>query len=290
MNTPITRPKYYQVLVAALLLVFSGISCSFSSPMSTPTTVIQTVPVTQVVTQLVTQEVTQEVTLVVEVPETITPSDTPLYTYTPSLTPTITGTPTDTPTPGPPQVTILENSACLYGPGSVYLYKYGVLAASQMEVVGRNLDGTWLYVEAVQGWNPCWVEATLIKFTTGDIQNVPLFYSVLPHTNEYQPPVAKAHRKGSDVTVSWPAVRMSLDDYRGYLIEAWVCQGGTQVFIPTLYAPALAKNYGILSVDITDEPGCTSPSSVRIYSAAKRGYSAWTNIPWPVAYAATPTP
>ena len=74
---------------------------------------------------------------------------------------------------------------------------------------------------------------------------------------------------------------MSLDDYRGYLIEAWICRDGAQIFDPIGYIPPLSSNTGTLSFKVTDEPGCILPSSARIYSAVKQGYSGWNIIPWP---------
>jgi hypothetical protein len=76
---------------------------------------------------------------------------------------------------------------------------------------------------------------------------------------------------------------MSLDDYRGYLIEAWLCQAGEQVFNPISYVPPLASNVGSLSITVLDDPGCDLPSSARIYSAQKQGYSVGSYIPWPAA-------
>lgn len=158
-----------------------------------------------------------------------------------------------------------------------------------MEVIGRDMDGSWVYIQYVHGWNPCWIQTSAVKFSTGDINTVPIVYSRLPYSNQYQAPDAKAQRDGIEVTISWKSVWKSLDDYRGYLIEAWLCQGGAQVFIPTGYFPSLSNNTGILSIKLTDEPGCVLPSSARIYSAEKHGYSEGYNIPWP-DYALTPTP
>jgi hypothetical protein len=92
------------------------------------------------------------------------------------------------------------------------------------------------------------------------------------------------------VTIYWNAVWMASDDYRGYLIEAWVCQGGTQVFLPIGYAPKYAENTGLLGVTVTDEPGCIAPSSARIYTAEKHGYSNWRKIDWPQPPQMTITP
>ena len=74
---------------------------------------------------------------------------------------------------------------------------------------------------------------------------------------------------------------MSLDDYRGYLIEAWLCRGGMQVFDPISYFPPLAVNSGTLSVKVIDESGCPVPSSAQIYSAQRQGYSFSALVPWP---------
>ena len=250
MITPSNRLQFYRVITAFMLLIFVGSSCTFSP--STP--VIRTVQVTQVVTQLVTLDVTQEETRIVEVPITVTPSVTPLYTFTPSLTPTITNTPTITPTQEPPVVTVLEHSDCFYGPGSGYLYKYSVMAASPW----RWLVATWMahgYTYRAWAAGSVWIQTALVKFNAADSENIPIVYSTLPYANEYSSPDATAQQNGDEVTISWKAVWISFDDYRGYLIEAWVCQGGTQVLVRSLsYVPLVANNTGILSVKVTDQP------------------------------------
>ncbi|HTX90321.1 MAG TPA: hypothetical protein VMC09_03805 [Anaerolineales bacterium] len=274
-----------------LLLAFALSACDFSLPLPVQTPVIQTVQVTQVVTQLATQEVTREITRVVEVPVTVTPSLTPVFSPIPTLSPNINPFPSITPTPEPVVVTVTEHTTCLYGPGSVYLYKTEFAASTTLEVIGRNLDGSWLYVQNMTGWkNPCWLDAIMVRINTGDLATVPVTYSMLLYSNQYQPPVANATRAGSVVTVFWTAVSMAKDDYRGYLVEAWVCQGGTQVFVPIGYVPAYDQNKGVMGINVTDEPGCLAPSSARIYSVEKHGYSQWRKIDWPQAEAATPTP
>lgn len=282
MNTINSPLRYHSAFIVALMFIFIVSACTSLRPIQANRPTARPVQVTQVVTRLVTQDITQEVTRVIEVPVTVTPSATPLFTSTPSLTPTITDTPTITPMPEPPVVSFLEYSDCLYGPASFYLYKTSLAAGSVMEVVGRNWDGTWLEVQKVHGWNPCWIEAARVKFNTSDMKIVPVVYSAPPLSNQFAPPQdATAHRNGSEVTVSWTAVWMSFDDYRGYLIEAWVCQDGAQVFLPVSYVPPLENNTGKLSVKITDEPGCDLPSHARIYSADKYGYSVWQIIFWP---------
>jgi hypothetical protein len=74
---------------------------------------------------------------------------------------------------------------------------------------------------------------------------------------------------------------MTEDDYRGYLIEAWVCQGSRQIFLPIKYETSYDQNNSMMEVKVTDEPGCDVPSSARIYSAEKHGYTAYRMVPWP---------
>lgn len=258
-----------------MLLVLTGVSCKPATVTPTPTPVIQTVEVTR--------EVTQEGTRIVEVPVTVTPTLTLIYTVTPSLTPTITLT------PEPPIVSVLVHAQCLYGPGSAYLYKYGLLETSRMEIIGRNLDGSWLYVQGIHGWNPCWVKAELVRVDTGSIAYVPITYAALPYSNLYLPPQSvSTNRVGNEVTIFWQPVWMTEDDYRGYLIETWVCQGGQQVFLPIGYVTSYDQNSAMIAVKVTDEPGCLVPSSARIYTAEKHGYTGYRMIPWP-AYEPSPT-
>jgi hypothetical protein len=268
-----TTLHHLRAFTITLLLIIVGSSCAFSQPGSSTTKPdLQTMPVTKLATVLVTQVVTREVTRIVEIPVTVTPAETPTYTFAPSLAsnPDLV-----------PEITILEHSDCMYGPGLAYLYKYSVFAGNPMQPIGRNLDGSWLYIQAVGGWNPCWIQTTLAKFTSGNINGLPIVYSRLPFSNQYNSPDASAHRDGSEVTITWKAEWMSLDDYRGYLIEAWLCQGGLQVFDPISYVPPLASNTGTFSIKVTDEPGCDFPSTAHIYSAQKQGYSNWSNISWP---------
>jgi hypothetical protein len=273
MNTRIIVKKIIRCLAVSMLTVFFGSACTVSVPPSTEKPVIQTVQVTELATVLVTKEVTR----VVEIPVTVTPSDTNSIGLTPS--PASPTSATFEPTP----VTILAQSDCMYGPGAVYLYKYTVFPDNPMEASGRNLDGSWLYVQAASGWNPCWIQAAAVKFKDGNAEALPVVVSTLPFSNQYNSPDASAHRDGSVVIITWKADWMSLDDYRGYLIEAWICQGGKQVFEPIGYVPSLASNTGTLSIKVTDESGCAIPSMVHMYSAQKQGYSNFSNVPWPQA-------
>jgi hypothetical protein len=273
--------NYIRALTCALILVFMGSSCSISLPGIVEKPANQNILVTQVSTVLVTREVNREVTRLVEVPVTVTPAITPSSTFTPPLNSTTSDSPAAS--SESLEVTILKLSDCMYGPGSVYLYKYSVFPDNPMEAIGRNWDGSWLYIQSIAGWNPCWIQADLVKLSSGNVNELPIVYSKLPYSNQYNSPDASAHRDGNEVTISWKADWMSLDDYRGYLIEARLCQAGEQVFDPISYVPPLARNVGSLSITVLDEPGCNLPSNARIYSAQKQGYSVGSYIPWPAA-------
>jgi hypothetical protein len=263
-STPYRR--FRQLFSVVILSAFIISACASALPGITGATVVAPAQMTQDVTRVVTQDVTQEVTLIVTIPVTVTPTSTPLFTFTPSYNPTIASG------SEPPVVTILGYSDCLYGPASFYLYKTSLQAASQMEVVGRSPDGAWIDVEQVHGWDPCWIPTEKANFNTGSVEAVPVAYPKLPVSYWYKPPAPTAHRDGSVVTITWKAVGMAEYDYRGYLILAWVCQGGAHIFLPVSIVPPYAENTGTLSAKITDEPGCSQPSSAHIYTAEKRGY------------------
>ena len=311
MPLSIPRPRIPYLFSAALLAVLLVSACG-AQP--TPVIQVETQLQTVQVTVEVTSEVTREVTRLVEVPVSITPSLTPDISLTPSLTPTLTHTPTitrtpsRTPTPEAPVVTILVHASCLYGPGSAYLWLYGLNATSWMEVIGRtpfnpNTDpkDIWLLVQAVHATepNPCWVKSELVRFNDGgDATTHPeipiVTYTNLPWSKLYrQPQGVGAIREGIKVTIYWAAVWMTEDDYRGYLVEAWVCHNGQLEFTPLKWFPPLKDNIGGMGIYVIDEPGCLEPSSARVAAAEKHGYTAFTVVrnwpPYEVVPSETPT-
>lgn len=264
----------------ACLLFLMGSACVLVTAAPTSTAMVWTVVVTSEVTHVVMSEVTQEV----EIPVTNTPVPTSTPTPTPYLSPTAIRVPSVTPMFIPPQVTILVDSGCYYGPSSAYLLKYGLFATNWMSVVGRNPDGTWLNVKSLHDplWNACWIRTDQVRFDTGNIKNVPVVWMIYPYSVLYDSPSwVVAKRVGNEVTISWQPVYMTEDDYRGYLIEAWVCQGGKQVFLPISYVTSFSQNNTMMSVQVTDESGCDVSSNARIYAVEKHGYTAYRVIPWP---------
>jgi hypothetical protein len=214
---------------------------------------------------------------------TSTPSGTPTPAYTPtaSLTPTITLTPTATPTYKPIAAIVLDQANCRYGPGAAYLYEYGLYPGVRVDIIGRNDLGDWAYVHPWTFFDRCWVRSDLLEIR-GELFEAPPYYSRLPFGELYQPPTnVRASRNGDQVTIAWDPVWMTEDDYRGYLIEAWLCQDGQLLFTPLRSDET--------QVFVTDEAGCSEASGARLYTAEKHGYTQWVLVRWP-AHDPTPTP
>ncbi len=167
-------------------------------------------------------------------------------------------------------------SNCRYGPGAPYLYKYALIAGSNLEIIGRNDLGTWILVRAIGGNNPCWVKASLMKIK-GDVMNVAPTTIPLPQSPYYGPVSGvSALREKEDVVISWKPVYLRPGDdseQYPYLVEAWVCSQGRLVFTPV-------GSYENI-VSIRDEAGCTQASHGRVYAVEKHGYTKWVEIPWP---------
>lgn len=205
-------------------------------------------------------------------------------TLTPSATATATDTPSATPTPVPTYVklrgeVVIEQAVCHYGPGKPYLYKYGVYLGNRLEVIRRVIGSNYVEIQAIGGDNPCWVRLDYLKLD-GDwlnLEPVAADQVVLPLSPYYGPPTGvKAERSGDEVKVSWYGINVSpgKDSLQTpYIVEAWVCQGGQQVFIP-------AGAY-MNAVTVQDEAGCAEPSRGRLLAAEKHGYTKPVEIDWP---------
>jgi hypothetical protein len=132
----------------------------------------------------------------------------------------------------------------------------------------------------VGGWNSCWIQVSQAQFQSGRVEGLPVAAPMLPRS-EYEfgsPLTITAHRDGNEVTISWKAVFMSADEVQGYLIDAYVCQGGQQIHLPVFVAKTYEENTGTISVKITDEAGCVEPSKAHIVSMGRRGFAEWEKI------------
>lgn len=269
------KGRWVHLLV--LIVVLTGAGCSmpeaFQSPTPSPTiTFTATSTKTPIPTETMTVTNTPTSTL------TPFPTPTPQPTWPPGFTPSLTASPTiDWPTG-----VVLQQANCRYGPGGAYLYESGLFEGYRVTIYGRNDLGTWVYVKPRSYVDLCWVRADLLDIS-GDILNVPPVYNRLPFSELYQPPSSvNAERRGDEVIISWSPVWMTEDDYRGYLLELWLCVDGQIVFTPMRSDETI--------VTVLDEPGCMIPSSGRLYTAEKHGYTQWRLIPWPQAPAPLATP
>ena len=162
---------------------------------------------------------------------------------------------------------------CRYGPGTAYLYTHGLYDGDTGEVHGRNYAGTWLWIKP---WNldrNCWAAVSVLDFD-GDIMGVNVVQTILPKSTLYGPPEeVLAVRDGDSVTIAWSPVWMTEDDYRGYLIEANVCQNG--------FMTPIAIHIDGVQVVVHDEEGCSGESKGLLYTVEKHGYTDPVDIPWP---------
>jgi hypothetical protein len=215
---------------------------------------------------------------------TDTPEPTPTATRT--LTPTATSTPTivlsptitATPTFAFPSVTVNKQAHCRYGPSVAYLHAADLYAGDTGTVRGRFIYSNWLYVKFDKLNYFCWVAPSVVD-VVGDISTVAYKELDLQSigSNMYGPPRnVTAVREESRVTITWDKVEMTLDDSRGYLLELFVCQDGN-----LLWWTDANPDQDSTSYTVRDEAGCSQPSSGKVYTVEKHGFSEPAIIPWP---------
>ncbi len=204
-----------------------------------------------------------------------TQSPTVSVPISPSQTATQFYTPTFSPTYAVLRGTVLEQSNCRYGPGAAYLYKYGLYAGNNLEIIGRNETGTWIVVQAIGGTNPCWIKASLMDIHGETLALAPASLP-LPQSPYYGPlSGVSSVRYGDSVIISWSPLYLKAGDdslQYPYLIEAWLCHNGELIFEPIGSWETI--------VTVTDESGCSDPSHARVYGVEKHGYTAWVSVPW----------
>jgi len=219
----------------------------------------------------------------------VTPTKTPFPTNTATTMPSPTLTKTQMPTASPtitPTYSILrgevnvEHVSCFYGPHKSYLYKYGLVGGSNLEIIGRNSDTNYIEIRAIGGTNPCWMNSEWMNIK-GDINSVkPIDPEdiVLPQSPYYGPLTGViAIRDGDSVIISWNILNISpgKDSLQfPYLVEFWVCRDGKIVFSP--------EGSWINSIVITDQTGCEEKSHAKVYGVEKHGYTLPVEVPWPL--------
>lgn len=262
---------FYALMIVALVIS----SCSSTAepelsladiePTASPTRTLAPAPVITPTGQVIVATETAVLTV----------TNTPIQT--PSSRPAITKTATLTPTYAILRGEVLERANCRYGPGWPHLYKYGLPAGSNLEVIGRIPDGSWILVQAIGGSNPCWLKATLMD-VDGDVMSVEPTLLALPPSPYYGALVGvSAARDGDQVTITWRDRQLRAGDETAspqYLVEAWVCAGGLLKYVVT------GTDWN--QVVFRDEQGCAEASYGQVYLVEKHGYSRPAEIPWPV--------
>jgi hypothetical protein len=241
-------------------------------------------------------------------PPSATRTDTPAPTFTATQTETVTPTPTETATATPsltpvPTFAVLQGElvnrvACRYGPGDIYLYRFGLIPGNRMEVRGRvdrgtgRLAQTWLWGLPEFFPDVCWVNARDVKLA-GDLASLEVVYPekvdlpIVPDRPWPPPQNVEATRLGDEVTISWDFFDVPLGERESansprYVLEVWLCQNGQVTFNPI-------PVYEGTKVSVIDQAGCAEPSHGRIVLAEKHGYVGPVEIKWPL-YPLTPTP
>jgi uncharacterized protein YraI len=221
-------------------------------------------------------------------PPTALPTDTPAPTLAPPTeTLTLTSVP---PTSTPTAIPVVESLgatvtadllSCRYGPGSEYLYLYGLKKGANIQLIGRTNGNNWVMVK---GKNLCWVNSKFIEIK-GDPQTLQVMYPdgyKLPVSPYYSATtVLSAVRdpnKSNNVTVKWMDIALTAGDEEDenmfiYIVEVWRCEGEKLIFDP------LASNYP--EVTFVDEAGCNVPSHGRVFFQEKHGFAGPAEIPWP---------
>jgi hypothetical protein len=168
---------------------------------------------------------------------------------------------------------VVQQANCRYGPGAAYLFEWGLYPGDRVRIYNRNYAGNWVYVDPLSYRDRCWVHVSLLEIQ-GDVMALTPYYSPLPYSTLYSAPRnVFASRSGNDVWIRWDAVWMTQDDYRGYLVEAWLCTDGELQFTPVHVDGTV--------VIVVDEPGCSEPSHGRVFAVEKHGYTDPVPIIWP---------
>jgi hypothetical protein len=207
---------------------------------------------------------------------TVTTTRQPTVTFTPTieLSPTITATPTF----AFPTVTVNKQAHCRYGPSVAYLHAADLYPGDVGSVRGRYIYSNWLYIKFDKLNYFCWVAPSVVE-VVGDISTVAYKELNLQSigSNQYGPPTGvTAVRNGNEVTISWNQVQMSKDKDRGYLLELFVCQDTIYYWWTDSYPDQYSTSY-----TIRDEAGCAQPSSGKLSTVEKHGFSEPAIIPWP---------
>ena len=258
--------KMYKII----LLIFLFVSAC------APSNAEQATSTAPAATATATEKLTETPTATLTVTATRKATFTPTVTFTPTieLSPTISATPTF----AFPTVTVNKQAHCRYGPSVAYLHAADLYPGDVGSVRRRYIYSNWLYIKFDKLNYFCWVAPSVVEIV-GDISTVAYKELNLQSigSNQYGPPTGvTAVRNGNEVTISWNQVPMSNDKDRGYLLELFVCQDTIYYWWTDSYPDQYSTSY-----TIRDEAGCAQPSSGKLYTVEKHGFSEPAIIPWP---------
>jgi hypothetical protein len=254
--------KAYIVGFLALMMI---LSCTIANP-STP---VNDTQAPSIASPISTNSVLIQQTTIPS--PTPTESPTPEPSYTPTVTPVIM-------VESLKAMVTADLLSCRYGPGSEYLFLYGLRKGANIKLIGRTEGNHWVYVD---GKNKCWVNEEYIDIA-GDKNTLPIVYpgiAKLPISPYYPPTtVLKVVRNKNVVSINWLDIPLRAGDeedesMQHYIIELWRCESGNFFFDPQ------ATNE--LSFTFTDEPGCSEVSHGQIFVQEKHGFAGPVEIPWP---------
>jgi hypothetical protein len=220
-------------------------------------------------------------------------------TETATVTASATATQSLTPVPTFAILTgdLVNRVACRYGPGNIYLYRFGLIPGNRMEVRGRVdlWNGremvTWLWGLPEFFPDVCWVNARDVKLN-GELSSLEVTYPdkvKLPILRDWRWPApqnVEVRRTEQDVTISWDFYDVPEGEREGpnsprYVLEAWLCQDGQVRFTPI-------PVYDVTKVTVIDQAGCAEPSHGRIFLSEVHGYIGPVEIEWPPYPVPTP--
>ncbi|MGC8856613.1 MAG: hypothetical protein ACP5QU_07430 [Anaerolineae bacterium] len=237
-------------------------------------------PATQVAVALTATSAAPTATLLPSQTPSLTATSLPTWTATQTFTPTVTFTPTITATAtfAFPTVTVNKQAHCRYGPSVAYLHAADLYPGDTGTVRGRFIYSRWLFVKFDKLHYFCWVAPSVVD-VVGDISRIAyqeVNLKVIPSTLYKPPKNVQAVRNGNRVTITWDRVKMTADDDRGYFLELFVCQDGNLIWWTDSYPDQFTTTY-----TVRDDPGCSQPSSGKLYTVEKHGYTDPVIIPWP---------
>ena len=221
---------------------------------------------------------------VTPVPPTDTPEPTetqtatPTSTLPPTNTATATNTPTESPTPteAPLLVSAKSQAFCRYGPSTAFLPNVDIFQGDTMAVEGRYEYGGWLWVKPDKVDRHCWIAASLVEPAVDNSKVFIVDYLVsMPYTGEIAAPKnVVAVRNGSTVTITWEPINVTPEGFRGYLIDAFVCQDGA-------YLKFIATTNNTTYIITDQKNSCAGPSGAVLYGGTAIGYTDPVVIVWP---------